>query len=576
MAKLAEHAEEQQRIAIAEPAPTYIPACPGAGKTHVITSRHLTSPKQLLRGGRALISFTRVARDQMAKRCLAAGRTDLTQAPHFIGTLDSFLWEFLVRPKASSEPVPRLLDSWARVKAPIEQVDVALELSRFPLTIEIQQKLPVDAIAWDALDYDTSRLFAESQLSRRWWQKRVLAARNIWWWQGYHTGHEARIRALKNLQQDQAETLLAPLRSRFSEIIVDEAQDCSAADLAILERLHDAGLPIILVADPDQAIYSWRGADPTSLHRLTGKLTASPVPLTGNRRSTPTICRLANTLRAGNRAPDTAVIRQDDIPVGLLPIEFATSGGKHRHSPSGANATDVFLKQAAILGISPAESLVTTFRHAHLPARRREPRNSNAITALAWAHAAIHSPDVSVPDLIRATTIGGRALLSYWFPDTQGSIERVCNAHNLPAEKLNRSAYAFLHSLPQPHQDWAKDVWRATKTWPAPAGAAPAQGKGRLAGRPTIARKTTAGSGVRTAVIHQIKGDEADAVLVLLPQENSVQRWIDGNPSTDETLRVWYVAVTRARRLLVLGTRAEETQAFADHLTTHQIPHKIL
>ncbi|MGW4888118.1 UvrD-helicase domain-containing protein [Streptomyces murinus] len=84
-------AEEQQQAAMAVAAPAYVAACPGAGKTHVITNRHLQSPRRRLRKGRALISFTRVARDQMARRCRSAGRADLVQAPHFIGTLDSFL-----------------------------------------------------------------------------------------------------------------------------------------------------------------------------------------------------------------------------------------------------------------------------------------------------------------------------------------------------------------------------------------------------------------------------------------------------------------------------------------------------
>ncbi|MGG7607853.1 UvrD-helicase domain-containing protein [Streptomyces sp. ZG43] len=51
-----------------------------------------------------------------------------------------------------------------------------------------------------------------------------------------------------------AAALLPPLLSRFAEVVVDEAQDCSAADLAILQLLHDAGLPLVLVGDPDQAI----------------------------------------------------------------------------------------------------------------------------------------------------------------------------------------------------------------------------------------------------------------------------------------------------------------------------------
>jgi DNA helicase II / ATP-dependent DNA helicase PcrA len=50
------------------------------------------------------------------------------------------------------------------------------------------------------------------------------------------------------------------LSAKYSELVVDEAQDCSAADLHILTQLLHASLPLVLVADPDQAIYGFRGA----------------------------------------------------------------------------------------------------------------------------------------------------------------------------------------------------------------------------------------------------------------------------------------------------------------------------
>jgi UvrD/REP helicase N-terminal domain len=53
--------------------------------------------------------------------------------------------------------------------------------------------------------------------------------------------------------------------------VIDEARDCSTADLYILNKLYDVGLPLVVVADPDQAIYGFRGADTV----LTGPLDRS-------------------------------------------------------------------------------------------------------------------------------------------------------------------------------------------------------------------------------------------------------------------------------------------------------------
>ncbi|GGR82585.1 hypothetical protein ADL01_23640 [Streptomyces sp. NRRL WC-3618] len=566
----------QQQAAVAVTAPAFVPACPGAGKTHVITSRHLQSPRRLLRQGRALISFTRVARDQMARRCRQAGRADLVQAPHFIGTLDSFLWEFLVKPRRAAEPVPRLLESWASIKAPVEGVDREISLHRFPMTLDPSPIPAREAVAWDKLDYDTRQLIEASACSQQTWQEKIFATRKAWCEQGYFTGHEARVLALWNLRNPEAATaLLGPLRSRFAEVVVDEAQDCSAADLAILQLLHDAGVPLVLVGDPDQAIYAWRGAEPQALHAFAARLSPTAHPLTGNWRSSPVICRLAATLRTGQRPPDTSVVRDDDdIPVLLLPIQFATSGSRHLHAPTGTGIVDAFRTLAEEYTVPAENCLVTAYKYATLPGITREKPNTNTITSLAWARTVAHTPDASGDDLTRACTIAVRVLFGYWYPGETGGPDRIMATHRLSAGQVNRTAFAFLHSLPPPHREWAPQVWQAMKAWPALPGAAPQGSKGRPAGKPTISRPQAA-TGLRTNTVHQLKGDQADGVLLLLPDAGSVQRWATADPATDEVLRIWYVAVTRARRLAAVALPEQETDALARLLTERQVPVRV-
>ncbi|WP_406344679.1 UvrD-helicase domain-containing protein [Streptomyces sp. NBC_01578] len=565
----------QQLAAVTVPAPAFVPACPGAGKTHVITMRHLQSSARLLRQGRALISFTRVARDQMARRCRQAGRSDLVQAPHFIGTLDSFLWEFLVKPVRDAEPAPRMLESWASIKAPVQGLDRDIPLHRFPMTLDPSSVPAREAIAWDKIDYDTQRLLDASVYDRETWQEQVLRTRTSWCKLGYFTGHETRVLALWNLRTpDKAARLLPPLLSRFAEVVVDEAQDCSAADLAVLELLHDAGLPLVLVGDPDQAIYAWRGAEPVALQRLAARLTSAPLPLNGNWRSSPVICRLASTLRDGQRPPDTAVVRDDAIPIVVLPTRFAASGSKHRHVPTSEGIVEAFRNVALGYGIGAKDCLVTAYKYATLPGITREKPNTNQITSLAWAHTAAHADGASSSELIRACSIAVRALFGYWFPDESGSTERLCAAHRLSVQQVNRTAFAFLHSLPAPHKDWSADVWQAMKAWPSPPDASPQGTKGRLAGKPVVAR-TVVATGVRTNIVHQLKGDEADAVMLMLPDAGSVQRWAHGDPASDEMLRIWYVAITRARRLAALAVSEGEVASLTRLLGRHEVPVRV-
>lgn len=564
------HAEVQQETAMAVAAPAYVAACPGAGKTRVITSRHLQSPRRLLRQGRALISFTRVARDQMARRCHQAGRADLVQAPHFVGTLDSFLWEFLVKLRRPAEPVPRLLESWASIKAPVAGVDREVSLHRFPMALDPSQNPAQDAVAWDKLDYDTRRLIEASAYNRSAWQEKIRATRKSWCEQGYFTGHEVRMLALWYLRNAEAAAeLLVPLRSRFSEVVIDEAQDCSAADLAIFQLLHDAGLPLVLVGDPDQAIYAWRGAEPQALEAFASRLSSTTHRLTGNWRSSPAVCRLAATLRTGRRPPDTSVVREDDIPVLLLPTRFATSGSRHVHGPTGEGIVDIFRGLAEEYFIEAEDCLVTAYKYATLPGITREKTNTNVITSLAWARTVAHTPGASSDELTRACAIAVRVLFGYWYPGETDGPERISATHHLSTNQVNRTAFAFLHSLPAPNKEWGPQVWQAMKAWPSLPDAAPQGGKGRPAGKPTLSRSQLA-TGVRTNIVHQLKGDEADGVLLLLPDNGSAQRWATADPAADEVLRVWYVAVTRARRLAAIALPEEETDLLAELLTGHR------
>jgi DNA helicase-2/ATP-dependent DNA helicase PcrA len=130
MTSIVERATSAQERAITAAAPLFVRACPGAGKSHVIVSRHLRGPSVALRHGRALLSFTRAAATQMRRRCHREGRPEATTFPHDIGTLDAFIWDVLVVPYLSASKPLRLLDSWDRVQAEVK-LDRTVPLSGF-------------------------------------------------------------------------------------------------------------------------------------------------------------------------------------------------------------------------------------------------------------------------------------------------------------------------------------------------------------------------------------------------------------------------------------------------------------
>ncbi|MFD5521453.1 hypothetical protein [Streptomyces sp. NPDC127066] len=103
--------------------------------------------------------------------------------------------------------------------------------------------------------------------------------------------------------------------------------------------------------------------------------------------------------------------------------------------------------------------------------------------------------------------------------------------------------------------------------WRVCAAARPRQGDCK-----TFGPVSPPATSIRTNIVHQLKGDEADGFLLLLPDAGSVQRWATTDPATDEVSRVWYVAVTRARRLAAIALPQEEIDAPAHLPAGQQVP----
>ena len=87
------------------------------------------------------------------------------------------------------------------------------------------------------------------------------------------------------------------VRRRWAHLTVDEYQDTDPAQQRLLDAIMGGGEDICVVGDPRQAIYSWKGADPTYLTGFTARHPgAKIVTLTRNYRSSPQILTWANRL----------------------------------------------------------------------------------------------------------------------------------------------------------------------------------------------------------------------------------------------------------------------------------------
>ncbi|PPQ15047.1 hypothetical protein CV770_33620 [Bradyrhizobium sp. AC87j1] len=134
IAKPFEPTDEQRRV-IEQAGSTFIAACPGAGKTRVTVER---ARKRLGGGptghGMVFPSFTIAAVSELEDRLRRERLVETPAFPHFIGTFDAFLWQFLIAPFGvdGCAAKPRLIpDKDDRTIQPFERVEIGPERNLF-------------------------------------------------------------------------------------------------------------------------------------------------------------------------------------------------------------------------------------------------------------------------------------------------------------------------------------------------------------------------------------------------------------------------------------------------------------
>jgi exodeoxyribonuclease V beta subunit len=155
--------------------------------------------------------------------------------------------------------------------------------------------------------------------------------------QGLRSADGLALALIHALQADRGGALAASLRSRYSLVLVDEFQDTDATQWAVLQQVfHEGHTPLLLVGDPKQAIYRFRGADLGTYLRARAQAHATHA-LTINHRSTAALIDALNTLFAGQGAGGSF----GDEGIRYVPITAA------RAEPSQADAFGVLSFEAA-------------------------------------------------------------------------------------------------------------------------------------------------------------------------------------------------------------------------------------
>jgi DNA helicase-2/ATP-dependent DNA helicase PcrA len=357
----------------------------------------------------------------------------------------------------------------------------------------------------------------------------------------------------------------------------DEAQDFSRLELALAVKWSMHTETTVVVADPDQSIYAWRGADPDAF---------AAMPLAGRR----VLEQSYRVPAAVHAAADRWLAQLGDRRSGAIYWPTDQSGAADRH-PATLRHTEALL--AAIEDDLAAEQscmILTSCGYMLAPVlavlRDRGVPFHNPYRAKAGAWNPLRAANRLLAFLRPSTRVWGEQARAWTWDDLRLWTEPLS-----ARDALARGAKALIEAKCRPNQigdsqavdqpsldvvgellgtdsiehpalhgdvDWWFNALRANQRpkFAYPIKVLRACGAGALRERPRL----TVGT------IHSVKGGEADSVYVFpdLSRTGAYDGWLPGGPGRDQIVRMFYVALTRARaRVTVLDPSGPE------HVPTH-------
>lgn len=556
---LAQNPTDQQRDAIfADELEFLLRAAPGSGKTWTSCRRFIWRGANwpYSAGGLALLSFTNAAIREFQTATIKIGRRNLLSDPNYVGTFDAFVERFILTPfghlivGASKRPklfiAPRLGDrnntklmAWTEFKGGRKAQVPAWEIIPFlddgKIAFKASNAFGGKKLQLSGNDPVTELmklgLYTHSQ--RVYWACRLL----------FNRPHIA--------------TLIA---NRFPEILVDEAQDTNVWLLILLNFIRERGTRITLVGDPDQCIYEFSMADATSLPALKDKWKIPEKPLSQSFRCCNQIATAVRNI-VGN--------------YDFCGCSYGTDKSNHPiivREPTERFSCSILLFQRILqqVGISETSSAIICRAHTQLETIRGEVNYSDLQGITKELAQASFFRDCR-KDYKRAYQIVENAIQSItdgsdlWvrvdeFPESEETLRIKIAIWRFVKSQLGLPAMS-LSGI-----EWISQLRQRLELLITGLGVKDAPNlnlKIKKTGldddqlKLPLFEVQTLFPSIRQETIHQVKGESIDAVLVLGSAKfwNSVVDSIVSKVNSEDR-RLAYVAMTRARHLLVVGLPA--------------------
>lgn len=541
---------DQQRALVTAPGDFLLIACPGSGKTRTAAAR----VGALAAAGKkvAVCSYTNVGARRIAAVMSEMG---VRLGPeHFVGTLHGFLLRYVVYPfglTAGCREGPHLRQSpgsdvaykreWSkrvRVDDLRLRPDGTLVLRSRP---QYLSHVPHEEIV-AAVEGDVLRV------------KRALLAA------GYVNFDDAMYLALSILRDQPG--LAAAIAGRFDEIMLDEAQDTSELQLACLDELKDTDRlkSLVLVGDLEQSIFAFQGASAERCRTLADTHGLRTEELTQNHRCSQQICDVA--VHFCNRAtPDEAVGEHAECEIAPEVMLYQPG--------SPATAVELFRDRLSEHGADPAVAAVLARGNAlvlELNGGKAPVAVAERPMTVGLALAALRHGTLTSSELRRVQQIVSHAAWDETVLDRL-SAEQRDNLRSVSIRFL-----AGLGSLDGDLRVWIQSAARELAQTVALLVDSPAHAAGRVLGSKaaqsgTAAREVfmPAAAELRAQTVHDIKGEDRDAVMVVIDRPRSkrhaAQAELWGAALAGEEIgageaeekRIAFVALTRAERICVVA-----------------------
>ena len=303
----------QRQIALEKEGQFVVRACPGSGKTYAVAARLAHQlPKWNKRAqGIAALSFTNVAWREIERKLSKNFSQNVPlRFPHFLGTLDSFINQFIFLPFGhhllNCTKRPTLVgaphSSWA-----IKRFERDYDQYFDKISYGVNDELVFPNIP--NLFFFPFKQFYKIDGSESQHAVNMRAVKKRYWAKGYASQDDANYFAYRILEK--FPNIARALVYRFPNIILDEAQDTNEIHMKILDKLIEHGLnEIALIGDQDQAIFEWNEAKPALFREKYNTWADNSVELNENMRSSQKICNVTkklSTLSSTSRAINDTV-----------------------------------------------------------------------------------------------------------------------------------------------------------------------------------------------------------------------------------------------------------------------------